>query len=171
VWFRLAAAAAVLAPGVPAVAQQTLAIDLNLSGLAHFVDTGKRQVRRYVSMGYGTVTPVGSASYAMSPGVDANGTKGLNRVFTIFLPGGPNATQSLAYALAAPPLPQPLLPVAVTIGGVPAVVEYAGGAPGLVAGVLQVNVRIPDGVPSGDLPVVLKIGDALSQEDVTVAVQ
>ncbi len=40
-------------------------------------------------------------------------------------------------------LSRPELPVSVRIGGRPAVVLYAGAAPGLVAGVLQVNVLIP----------------------------
>ena len=38
------------------------------------------------------------------------------------------------------PLPQPTLQVAATIGGKPATVQYAGGAPGIVAGVIQVNL-------------------------------
>ena len=38
-------------------------------------------------------------------------------------------------------------------------VAYAGAAPGLVAGVLQVNVKIPDNAPTGDaVPVTLSIG-------------
>jgi uncharacterized protein (TIGR03437 family) len=55
----------------------------------------------------------------------------------------------------------PLLPVKVTIGGIPASVQYAGGAPGQVAGLIQVNVQIPNGVqPGGYVPVVLQVGDA-----------
>jgi uncharacterized protein (TIGR03437 family) len=34
----------------------------------------------------------------------------------------------------------PVLPVSVTVGGIPATVQYAGGAPGEVAGLMQVNV-------------------------------
>jgi len=74
--------------------------------------------------------------------------------------------------LAGLVLPKPVLPVSVTIGGAPAVVEYAGGAPGLVAGVLQVNARIPEGVtPGAAVPVVVKIGSASSQPGVTMAVE
>jgi len=50
-------------------------------------------------------------------------------------------------------------PVSVTIGGQPAVIYYAGTAPGRPWGVLQVNAFIPDGVGSGPQPIVLKIGD------------
>jgi uncharacterized protein (TIGR03437 family) len=64
-----------------------------------------------------------------------------------------------------------LLPVRVTVGGEPAEVLYAGGAPGLVAGVLQVNVRIPSGVAPGEAPVVLRVGSARSQSFVTIAVR
>lgn len=73
---------------------------------------------------------------------------------------------------AAPPLPAPLLTVSVMIGGVNAGVEYAGGAPGLVAGVMQINVRIPASAPTGDaIPIQLHIGSASSQAAVTLAVK
>jgi uncharacterized protein (TIGR03437 family) len=47
------------------------------------------------------------------------------------------------------PLPKPLLNVTLKIAGIPAEVQYAGSVPGLVAGVLQVNAKIPDGAPTG----------------------
>ena len=63
--------------------------------------------------------------------------------------------------LATAVLPQPNLPVGVTVGGIPATVQYRGGAPGAVAGLMQVNVRIPPGVePGGYVPVVLTVGNA-----------
>jgi uncharacterized protein (TIGR03437 family) len=68
-------------------------------------------------------------------------------------------------------LPQPLLPVTVQVGGQDATVLYAGSAPALVSGTLQVNVQIPLAVPSGNLSVVLKLGGISSQPGVTVAVQ
>ncbi|MBI3697004.1 MAG: IPT/TIG domain-containing protein, partial [Acidobacteria bacterium] len=57
--------------------------------------------------------------------------------------------------LAAGTFPKPLLSVSVKIGGLDADILYAGAAPGLVAGVLQVNAKVPDGVASGAVPVVL----------------
>jgi len=72
--------------------------------------------------------------------------------------------------LAGEVLPKPLLPVSVSIGGRSAEVLYGGAAPGLVAGVLQVNARVPVGLPSGNLPVLLRIGSGTSQPEVTVAV-
>lgn len=56
-------------------------------------------------------------------------------------------------------LPVPLLPVTVQIGGIDAPVLYAGGAPGLISGLLQVNVRIPDNAPRGAaVPIVIFVG-------------
>ena len=71
---------------------------------------------------------------------------------------------------ASAPLPQPLAPVSVTVGGIPAQVQYAGGAPGLLAGIMQVNVAIPQGL-SGVLPVVLTVGGVSSQPGITVVVR
>jgi uncharacterized protein (TIGR03437 family) len=69
-------------------------------------------------------------------------------------------------------LPKPNLPVSVKIGGLDAEVLYAGGAPGSVAGLLQVNVRVPPGVVSGNaVPVVLTVGGVSSQPGVTMAVR
>ena len=68
-------------------------------------------------------------------------------------------------------LPQPVLPVKVSIGGVPAQVLYAGAAPGMVAGVMQINVQVPAAVPSGDNLVSLTVGKTASPQSVTIAVQ
>jgi len=68
--------------------------------------------------------------------------------------------------------PKPTQAVSVRIGGLPAEVLYAGGAPGLVAGVLQVNARIPSETLSGGaLPVLLRVGSFSSQPEVTLAVR
>ena len=65
--------------------------------------------------------------------------------------------------VTGPVLPRPLLPVRVTIGGQDAELFYAGAAPGLASGVLQINVRIPMGMPRG-LPaaVIVFVGGANS---------
>ncbi len=73
---------------------------------------------------------------------------------------------------ASVPYPKPNLPVTVTVGGQDAPVEYAGGAPGMVAGLMQVNVQIPPGSQTGNaVQVVLRVGDALSRGGVTIAVR
>jgi uncharacterized protein (TIGR03437 family) len=61
--------------------------------------------------------------------------------------------------------------VQVTIGGQTAIVNYVGGAPGAVAGVIQVNARIPTGTTaSSAVPVVVQVGTSNSQPGVTLAV-
>jgi uncharacterized protein (TIGR03437 family) len=67
-------------------------------------------------------------------------------------------------------LPMPLQPVKVTIGGLTAVVDYFGAAPTLVAGVMQVNVEVPAGLPTDiSVPVVLQVG-GVNSPAVTVSV-
>ncbi|MEO8372441.1 MAG: hypothetical protein ABI806_24860, partial [Candidatus Solibacter sp.] len=74
-------------------------------------------------------------------------------------------------AVNAPPLPQLVGAVKVTIGGQNATVNFAGGAPGSVQGVIQVNAQIPSGVTVGNaVPVVVQVGTSNSQPSVTVAV-
>ena len=74
---------------------------------------------------------------------------------------------------AAPPLtPQPLLsPVSVLVGGVTAPVAFYGEAPGMVAGVLQVNAQIPANVPAGNLAISVSVGGIATQKGVTISVQ
>ena len=74
--------------------------------------------------------------------------------------------------LAAGPSYPPNAKVAVTIGGLPCQIEYAGGAPGLVSGVVQINAQVPANVTQGpSVPVQVVIGTASSQSGVTLAVQ
>jgi uncharacterized protein (TIGR03437 family) len=73
--------------------------------------------------------------------------------------------------LADDPLPEPVDPVTVTIGGKQAEILYAGAAPGL-AGVMQINARLPRGIdPSNSVPVSVKIGANSSQPGVTLSLR
>ena len=69
------------------------------------------------------------------------------------------------------PLPKPSLPVQVTIGGQKAEILYAGAAPQLISGALQVNVRIPVGASSGNLPIVLTVGAFSSPDTCMVSIR
>ena len=70
------------------------------------------------------------------------------------------------------PFPVPVAPVTVEVGGKAAVVTYAGGAPGLVRGLIQVNFVLPPDTPVGPaVPVTVKIGARTSQNGVTMAVR
>jgi uncharacterized protein (TIGR03437 family) len=82
-------------------------------------------------------------------------------------------TGAITTATLPPPqvTPAPVLAVGVTINGLPALYVYAGEAPGLVAGMMQLNVQIPSIAPSGDLPILVSIGGNTSQNGVTVWVQ
>lgn len=76
---------------------------------------------------------------------------------------------------ASAPLPSPVLGVSVTMSGQPATVTYAGGAPGLVAGVMQVNAQIPANLLQTftgpvAVPVVVLVGVTASQANVTITV-
>jgi len=73
--------------------------------------------------------------------------------------------------IATDPAPAPVLPVSVTIDGIDAPVLYYGGAVGQVAGMMRIDVQVPDGVASGARPVVVQVGDGKSQAGVTVAIQ
>jgi uncharacterized protein (TIGR03437 family) len=67
---------------------------------------------------------------------------------------------------------QPVLPVLVSIGGITATsFQYLGEAPGEVAGVLQINVTIPTSAPTGNVPLVVSVGTAVSQSGITVSVK
>jgi len=68
--------------------------------------------------------------------------------------------------------PRTALPVFVRIGGIEADVLYAGAAPGMVSGLLQVNARVPDSLAfGGAVPVDITIGDVTSKPGVTLWVE
>jgi uncharacterized protein (TIGR03437 family) len=69
------------------------------------------------------------------------------------------------------PPPNLVDPVSVFIDGESAEVLYAGPAPGLIAGAMQVNVRVPSGARSGIVHVLVGAGPMLSRFDVTMAVE
>jgi uncharacterized protein (TIGR03437 family) len=67
--------------------------------------------------------------------------------------------------------PAPVQPIQVWINGQQALYMYAGEAPGMVAGVMQINVQIPASAPSGPLSIQVSIGGNISQTGITVSVQ
>jgi uncharacterized protein (TIGR03437 family) len=74
-------------------------------------------------------------------------------------------------APGAEPLQRPIAPVAVRFGGVSGELFFAGSAPGF-AGLLQLNVRVPAGAPTGAaVPVELTIGAEAGQPGASIAVQ
>jgi len=74
--------------------------------------------------------------------------------------------------IAATNLPLSAAPISVTIGGQPATVSYQGAAPGLVAGVMQINAQVPASVtPGSAVPVTIGVGGAAGLNKVTMAVK
>jgi uncharacterized protein (TIGR03437 family) len=86
---------------------------------------------------------------------------------TLFITGDGQVTPTLATgstpsARTQPAqLPKPRLGLSVTVGGVPAAVQFFGIPNGLV-GVTQVNFTIPESAPTGQQPVVVTVGAASS---------
>jgi uncharacterized protein (TIGR03437 family) len=65
--------------------------------------------------------------------------------------------------------PVPVLPVSVTVGGLPAFLEFVGVTPGLI-GVTQINILVPSSTPLGNEPVVVTVG-GVSSAPVNIVVQ
>jgi uncharacterized protein (TIGR03437 family) len=94
-------------------------------------------------------------------------------VIQIFATGeGQTSPPGVTGSVIVTGLKRPILPVTVSIGNQNAVVQYAGSAGDSVAGLLQVNAVVPQGVtPGAALPIVVSVGGIPSQGGVTVAVQ
>jgi uncharacterized protein (TIGR03437 family) len=89
-----------------------------------------------------------------APGIFAAVPAGAN-IFTLYGTG--------CGALTNDDLPRCALSVSVIVNDQPAIVLYAGIAPGLVQGVNQINIQLPDGITSGQLTIVLTAGDTSSK--------
>ena len=86
----------------------------------------------------------------------------------------PSVTGAITTATLPPPqvTPAPMQLIQVWIDGEPALYTYAGEAPGMVAGVMQLNVRIPTDAASGTLPIQVSIGgNRNGNGGITVTVQ
>jgi uncharacterized protein (TIGR03437 family) len=85
----------------------------------------------------------------------------------------PSVTGAITTATLPPPqvTPAPVLPVRLFINGQAVLYTYAGEAPGMVAGTMQLNVQIPSSAPSGNLSIAVSIGGNPTQNGVTVSVQ
>jgi endo-1,4-beta-xylanase len=89
----------------------------------------------------------------------------------IFGTGGGSVADAIDGALAPGAASLVTQPITATIGGVNAQVDYAGPAPGLVNGAIQVNLTVPSGLTPGPQPVVITVGTAQTQAGITVAVK
>jgi len=85
---------------------------------------------------------------------------------TGFGPSSP-ATPAGKVVTAAPAAPGNLTGITVTIGGVPATIQYAGIT---ISGLAQINVTVPSSLANGDAPVVATVGGVQTQASATTAV-
>jgi uncharacterized protein (TIGR03437 family) len=76
-----------------------------------------------------------------------------------------------ALALDFQHLAQIVLPVHVFLGSVEAAVVYSGAAPGAVAGLVQIDIKIPDNAPTGLVPITLLVGTVRSPDGVVIAIR
>jgi uncharacterized protein (TIGR03437 family) len=123
---------------------------------------------------------IGSTGQGQAAAVNQNGSMNssstpvpLGAIVSLFATGeGQTSPAGVDGKPATPPLPTPILPVTVTIGGInTSEPQFTGGVPGAVAGLLQINAAIPAGVtPGSAVPVAIRIGGATSQAGVTIAI-
>ena len=186
----------VLFDGAPAPV--IYASSTQVSAIVPYATAGKPTTQVQVQYQGTASNTVPVAIQAASPGIftlDATGLGGgaiLNQDYSVNSPARPasRGTEVIAIyctgggltnpansdgAITGSSTPLPLLvtqPVTVTIGGLNAQVVYAGGAPGEIAGLTQINAIVPAGVtPGRAAPVVVQIGTFQSQNGVTLAVQ
>jgi len=111
-----------------------------------------------------TVTSAGPGIFTLPNGrVTPTSSAARGQAATLFITGEGAVTPSLATGntpssrTALANLPKPRAAYNVTVGGLPATVDFIGIPSGLV-GVTQINFRIPDGVAPGEQPVVVTVG-------------
>jgi len=63
-----------------------------------------------------------------------------------------------------------ILSSSITIGSSTESPQYCGGVPGQIAGLTQINVPIPKGLPAGPVPISVTVGGVTTQPGVTIAV-
>jgi uncharacterized protein (TIGR03437 family) len=165
-----------------------------ISAVVPYLVDGKTATQVQVSSQGQKSTPVAVPVATVAPGIftlDASG-RGQGAIVnldgTVNSPGNPAPAGSYVAVYAtgegqtnpagvdgkpgdtAPP--RPIQSVSATVGGVNAQVQYAGGVPGLLAGLSQINVQIPQGIASGSsVPIFLTFGGQPTQVNVTLAVK
>ncbi|MCU1338951.1 MAG: peptidase and in, kexin, sedolisin [Bryobacterales bacterium] len=117
------------------------------------------------SLTVGALAPGIFVDSNFAPIPNATGTRG--QIITLYITGAGAITPQVAtggapdQSTAVSNLPQPLAALNVTVGGLPAAIQFAGIPWGLV-GVMQINYQIPEGVPLGTNPVLVQIGNVSS---------
>lgn len=108
-------------------------------------------------------------------GYNASGTPAkAGWILELFLTGEGAVSPPITAGSVTPingPYPQPLVKPNVLINNQPATVSFYGEAPGLVSGVLQLNVVVPPGAGTGPQLISISMGTSATQAGVTVYLQ
>jgi len=151
-------------------------------------NAGRASIAYPLSLGASAMALFAQNSSGSGPGAILNQDNSLNgpgnpaakgSIVQVFMTGEgqtyPQGITGKITGVTLPPpqvTPAPVLPITVGIDFQPTVLTYAGEAPGMVAGLMQLNVQIPADVPSGALEITLWIGANVSpQSGITVTVQ
>jgi uncharacterized protein (TIGR03437 family) len=99
----------------------------------------------------------GAGNLAGNPSIAAGG------IATLYLNGVGEVNPLLLTGNVTPTAPaiSPIMPLTVTVGGTPALLQFAGLTPGTL-GTMQVNFYIPANAKQGSQPVVVTVGGAAS---------
>lgn len=116
----------------------------------------------------------GTANLAANPAVVTGGkTAKPGDILTLYATGlGPTnpAVKPGDQATAVAPI---TTAITIMIGNVtvaPTDILYAGLSPGSISGLYQINIRVPAGVPAGDVPVTIAMGGFSSQAQATIPI-
>jgi uncharacterized protein (TIGR03437 family) len=111
-----------------------------------------------------TVTAAGPGIFTFPDGsINPSRAASTGQIVTLFITGEGQVTPSVSTGNTpqGSRIPQPRLPVTVTVGGIPATVQSIG-IPNWSVGVTQINFTIPSGLTPGVQPVVVTVGTAAS---------
>ena len=146
--------------------------------VAPFEIAGKTQTSVTVETGGKASAPYTVSVSATNPSVFTANSSGSGpaalltypgRIFVFYVTGmGTTTPASTDGSLNSLPLAVLNANVSVKVGGEDAVVQYAGPAPGLIAGAVQINIQVPDTLPSGSASLLVVAGGNPSQPGVTI---
>jgi uncharacterized protein (TIGR03437 family) len=115
-----------------------------------------------------TVATVAPGIFMFPDGfVNPSRTAGVGQTVPLFITGDGKVSPTLADGVPPAPgtplsqLPKPVQSVTVTVDGISSDVQFIG-IPSWAVGVTQINFTIPQGVPSGRVPVVVTVGTTQS---------
>lgn len=146
--------------------------------VAPFEIAGKNQTSVTVETGGKASAPYTVPVSATNPAVFTANSSGSGpaalltypgRIFVFYVTGmGATTPASPDGSLNSFPLAALNANVRVRVGGEDAVVQYAGPAPDMIAGAVQINIQVPDTVPSGSASLLVVADGNPSQPGVTI---